>query len=578
MLKLARFLKEYKKEVILGPIFKLIEAIFELITPLIMAKIIDVGVKSGDITYVLKMGWLMVVLGAVGLACALTCQYFGSVASQGVGTKLRNELFKHINTFSHAEIDRFGTPSLITRVTNDVNQLQFSVAMLIRLVIRAPFLAIGAVIMAMIVNLRLSLIFFLATPLIGLALYIITTKSVPFYRMLQKRLDRISLISRENLEGARVIRAFSKEETEQERFAQASSELMDTAIRVNKLSALLNPITYLIVNSAIIAILWFGSSHVDQGIFMQGDMIALVSYMTQTLLALVVVVNLIMIFTKASASAARVNEVFETVPSVVQKSDKMVQLMDNAPKICFEEVAFSYEGASEPSLKDIAITIEKGDTVGIIGGTGAGKTTFANLIARFYDVDEGKILIDGVDVKEYPFQQLRDQIGLVPQSAVLFTGTIKENLTWGLEHASRDQIMKALQIAQAWEFVEKMPMKEDTIISQGGKNLSGGQKQRLTIARALIREPQILILDDSASALDYATDAKLRKAIKEQTQEITVIMISQRVSSIKNADKIIVLHEGEIAGIGTHEALRKECETYREICTSQLSEREVDAI
>ena len=574
MFKLTRFLKAYKKQVILGPIFKLTEAIFELIVPLVMASIIDVGIKNNDIGYVLKMGGLMILLGAVGLGCALTCQYFASIASQGFGTAVRNALFRQMNRFSHAEIDRFGTPSLITRLTNDVNQLQYAVAMLIRLVVRAPFLAVGAMIMALSLDFKLSIVLLIAMPLIVLVLYLVMTRSIPFYRVIQKKLDRISLITRENLSGTRVIRAFSKQKQEKERFAAATEDLARTSIRVGRISALLNPVTYVIMNLGIAAIIWFGGYRVEEGALTQGEIIAFVNYMTQILLALLVVANLVVTFTKAAASAIRVNEVFETEPSVQDTAQNEAQAVPGAPKITFRNVTFRYQSAEEAELTDLSFTVETGQTVGIIGGTGAGKSTLVNLIPRFYDVNLGQVLIDGVDVREYPLRQLRKKIGMVPQRAVLFSGTIEKNMRWAKRDASEEEIRRALSIAQAAEFVDKLPGGLQTRVDQEGKNFSGGQRQRLTIARALVGNPEILILDDSASALDFATDAALRRAIQKETKGMTVLIVSQRASSIRHADQILVLDDGRAAGIGKHEELMENCEVYREICLSQLSAEE----
>lgn len=575
MLKLARFLKQFRKQVIIGPIFKLTEAIFELIVPIITAKMIDNGVRAGNVNYVWRMGGVMLLLGVVGLCCALICQKLASVASQGFGTAVRSAMYAHINTFSHSEIDKFGTPSLITRITNDVNQLQYAVAMLIRLVIRAPFLAIGAIVMAMLIDMKLATVFLIATPLIALVLYVIMSRSVPFFRVMQKKLDTISLISREGLSGARVIRAFSKQDSEVERFNTAADDQTNTAIQVGKLSALLNPLAYVIMNFAIIAIIWFGGWRVNSGGMTQGEVIAFVNYMSQTLLALIVVANLVVTFTKASASAARVNEVFETTTSVAETNDKPVLRVPNTPRVDFQHVCFSYDGSDKYAVKDLNFSILPDETVGIIGGTGSGKSTLVSLIPRFYDTTEGKILIDGVNVRDYSFAELRGQIGMVPQEAVLFSGTIESNLRWGQEDATREELNKALKIAQAMEFVSAMPAGIESPVNQGGKNFSGGQKQRLTIARALIGNPQILILDDSASALDFATDAALRKSIQNETTGMTVLMVSQRASTIKRADKIIVLDDGEVAGIGTHEQLMESCEVYQEICLSQLSKDEV---
>lgn len=580
MLKLARFLKKYRLQVILGPIFKLTEAVFELIVPIVTAQIIDNGVRTGDVQYVWRMGGVMLLLGMVGLGCALVCQKMASIASQGFGTVLRDELYHHINTFSHAEIDRFGTPSLITRITNDVNQLQYAVAMLIRLVIRAPFLALGAVIMAMTIDIQLSLVFLVATPLIALVLYVIMSRSVPYFKVMQKKLDKISLISREGLNGARVIRAFSKQESEAERFQLAANEQTDTAIRVAKLSALLNPLTYLIMNFAVIAIVWFGGSRVSAGGMTQGEVIAFVNYMSQILLALIVVANLVVTFTKAAASAARVNEVLDTQPSVVEGYGAL-KPVKQAPKIAFEQVSFSYTGHAgenqeKYAVKDLGFTIEAGQTIGIIGGTGSGKSTLIGLIPRFYDATQGQVRVDNVNVKDYTFAQLRGKIGMVPQHAELFSGTIESNLRWGNEKATPEDLDRALRIAQAKEFVDRLPEGLQSKVSQGGKNFSGGQKQRLTIARALTGNPEILILDDSASALDFATDAALRRALKTETKGMTVLMVSQRASTVKAADQIIVMDDGRIAGIGTHQHLMEQCEVYREICLSQLSKEEAE--
>ncbi|MEG2625603.1 MAG: ABC transporter ATP-binding protein [Christensenella sp.] len=575
MYKLSKYLKRYKKETIIGPVFKLIEAILELIAPFIMANIIDVGIKNSDFDYVLRMGALMILMAVIGLLCALVCQYCAAKASQGFGTDLRNRMFEHIGELSHAELDIIGTPSLITRITNDINQLQVAVAMLIRLVIRAPFLVIGATAMAMIIDFQMSLIFVAAAVGIAGILYLIMTRSVPFYRAIQKLLDRISLITRENLAGARVIRAFSGQRKEKKRFETATDDLKSASVRVGKISAMLNPLTYLVVNIAIIAIIWLGGGAVNDGALEQGQIVALVQYMTQILLALIVVANLVVIFTKASASAARVNEVFEMQTSVTERKNvKTVQrAQEGVPKIEFSNVFFSY-GDDAPELTDVSVRIMQGQTVGVIGGTGAGKSTFVNLIARFYDVNSGTVRLDGEDVRNYSFEQLRAQVGIVPQQAVLFTGTVRENMQWRDENATDAEIVTALKIAQAYEFVEKMPQKLDALIAQGGKNLSGGQKQRLTIARALVGNPEILILDDSASALDFATDAALRHALSAYSNDITIITVSQRVTTIKNSDKIIVLDDGIVVGEGTHDELFEANDIYREICLSQLSESE----
>lgn len=581
MLKFARFLKQFKKEVLIGPVFKLTEAVFELIVPLVMAQIIDVGIANGDRGYVLRMGGVMVLLGLVGLGCALICQYCAARASQGFGTVLRSEMFRHINTLSHGEIDQIGTPSLITRITNDVNQLQLAVAMLIRLVVRAPFLVIGATVMALLLDWKLACIFFVAAPLMALVLYLVMSRSIPFYRIIQKKLDRISLITRENLSGVRVIRAFSRQEKEKERFAQASEDQMTTSITVGRISALLNPLTSAIINLAIAAVIWFGGFRVDAGGMTQGEVIAFVNYLNQILLAMIVVANLVVIFTKAAASATRVDEVLELHPSIVNRVSRPAQEVEGSPEIAFDAVSFAYPDAGAYSLSDISFTVARGQTLGIIGGTGCGKSTLVNLIPRFYEVSQGSIKVDGVDVRDYPMEQLRGKVGIVPQRAVLFSGTLRQNMQWRKQDATDEEIWQALETAQAASFVRKMPDGLDSVILQGGKNLSGGQKQRLTIARALVGEPEILILDDSASALDFATDAALRRAIAkfsaERGNRMTTIIVSQRANTVRYADQIVVLDDGKAAGIGTHEQLLESCQIYREIYWSQNERQEAVA-
>ena len=581
MLKFARFLKQFKKEVLIGPVFKLTEAVFELIVPLVMAQIIDVGIANGDRGYVLRMGGVMVLLGLVGLGCALICQYCAARASQGFGTVLRSEMFRHINTLSHGEIDQIGTPSLITRITNDVNQLQLAVAMLIRLVVRAPFLVIGATVMALLLDWKLACIFFVAAPLMALVLYLVMSRSIPFYRIIQKKLDRISLITRENLSGVRVIRAFSRQEKEKERFAQASEDQMSTSIAVGRISALLNPLTSAIINLAIAAVIWFGGFRVDAGGMTQGEVIAFVNYLNQILLAMIVVANLVVIFTKAAASATRVDEVLELHPSIVNRVSRPAQEVEGSPEIAFDAVSFAYPDAGAYSLSDISFTVARGQTLGIIGGTGCGKSTLVNLIPRFYEVSQGCIRVDGVDVRDYPMDQLRGKVGIVPQRAVLFSGTLRQNMQWRKQDATDEEIWQALETAQAASFVRKMPDGLDSVILQGGKNLSGGQKQRLTIARALVGEPEILILDDSASALDFATDAALRRAIAKfsagRGNRMTTIIVSQRANTVRYADQIVVLDDGKAAGIGTHEQLLESCQTYREIYWSQNERQEAVA-
>lgn len=581
MLKFARFLKQFKREVLIGPVFKLTEAVFELIVPLVMAQIIDVGIANGDRGYVLRMGGVMVLLGLVGLGCALICQYCAARASQGFGTVLRSEMFRHINTLSHGEIDQIGTPSLITRITNDVNQLQLAVAMLIRLVVRAPFLVIGATVMALLLDWKLACIFFVAAPLMALVLYLVMSRSIPFYRIIQKKLDRISLITRENLSGVRVIRAFSRQEKEKERFAQASEDQMSTSIAVGRISALLNPLTSAIINLAIAAVIWFGGFRVDAGGMTQGEVIAFVNYLNQILLAMIVVANLVVIFTKAAASATRVDEVLELHPSIVNRVSRPAQEVEGSPEIAFDAVSFAYPDAGAYSLSDISFTVARGQTLGIIGGTGCGKSTLVNLIPRFYEVSQGSLKVDGVDVRDYPMEQLRGKVGIVPQRAVLFSGTLRQNMQWRKQDATDEEIWQALETAQAASFVRKMPDGLDSVILQGGKNLSGGQKQRLTIARALVGEPEILILDDSASALDFATDAALRRAIAKfsagRGNRMTTIIVSQRANTVRYADRIVVLDDGKAAGIGTHEQLLESCQTYREIYWSQNERQEAVA-
>lgn len=575
LFKIAVYLKPYKKEAIIGPIFKLMEAILELILPTIVALIINNGVGNHDSAYVYRMGGLMVLMSLLGFGCSMVCQYYAARASQGFGTTLRNKMFKHITSLSYAELDTFGTPTLINRITNDVNQLQIAVAMLIRLVIRAPFICIGAIIMSMILDFRLSLILIAATPIFGIILYFIITRSAPLYRKYQQKLDALALVLSENLSGIRVIRAFAKRRTEKERFDASSEDLTTTAIRVSRISALLGPMTTLVVNAAIIAILWVGGIHIDGGRLSQGEIIAFINYVTQILLALIVVSNLVIIFTKASSSANRVNEVLSVKASVSEDGNVVMTEPDHtAPAISFDHVSFGYNTTGELALEDISVVINRGETVGLIGSTGSGKSTFVNLIPRFYDAVQGEVKVDGVNVRDYKLHQLREKIGIVPQKAVLFTGTIAENIRWGKEDANEEEIMQAAFVAQAEEFIRKLPEGLNTQVSRGGLNLSGGQKQRLTIARAVVGKPSILILDDSSSALDFATDAALRKALKESSQQMTVLVVSQRVSTVRQADKIMVFEEGRIAGVGTHEELMRGCEVYKEICLSQLSSEE----
>ena len=574
MRKLLHYLKPYMCQVTLGPVFKLIEAIFELIVPLVIADMIDVGVKSGNNVYVLQRGGILLALGLVGLLSSLTCQYMASVASQGVGTDLRNTLFAHIQSLSHKELDMFDTPTLVTRMTSDINQLQLAVAMLIRLVVRAPFLAVGAAVMAIRIDLQLSLVLLAVMPLIAVLLYIIMGRSVPFYKVIQKKLDAIARITRENLSGVRVVRAFGTQDREEKRFQDACNDQADVTIRIGRLSAWLSPLSFAIMNLGIVAILWFGGVRVNSGNLTQGQLVAFVNYMTQILLALVVVANLVVIFTKASASAARVNAIFDVKTSMEDSATEPVIALPNAPRISFSNVSFRYGQSGENALKHASFDVYPGQTIGIIGGTGSGKSTLVSLIPRLYDASQGSVLIDGVDVRNYPFKQLREKIGIVPQQVMLFSGTVAENLRWRKADASDKEIEQALKTAQALSFVNALSEKLDTKILPGGKDLSGGQRQRLTIARALVGKPEILILDDSASALDYATDAALRQALKLYAKESTVLIVSQRVASVRWADMILVMDEGEIVGQGTHEQLIQTCSVYRETSLSQQGAKE----
>ena len=578
MFRLARFLKNYKIQSILGPIFKMIEATFELFVPIVMAKIIDVGIHNKNTSYIYKMGAVLILLGLLGLVSSLTAQYFAARASMGFGTALRTSLFSHINSFSHKELDKIGIGALITRLTSDINQAQTGVNMILRLFLRSPFIVLGAIIMAFTINVKLTLIFLLFTPAIAFVIYIIMSKTIPIYKTVQKRQDDISTITRENLSGIRVIRAFSKEKFEQKRFADTSNSLLKEQLLAGRISALLNPATYVLVNIATILIIWFGGVYTFRGNITQGEVIALVSYMSQILLALVALANLIVIITKAQASSVRINDIFDIKPSLTDDNASIYCLSDldnSIPVIEYRNVCYSYyETAEKYALKNISFKVSAGETVGIIGGTGAGKSTLINLMPRFIDVTEGEILFNGNNIKSYTFETLRKNICVVAQKSMLFKGTIKDNIKWGKKNASDDEIWKALEDAQAAEFVKEKGL--DFEISQGGKNLSGGQKQRLSIARALVAQPKILILDDSSSALDFATDAKLRRALNKNSNNRTTFIVSQRATAIKHADFIIVLDNGEIKGIGNHNELLRTCETYREICSSQLSKEELD--
>lgn len=575
MFKLAKYLKNYKLQSIFGPLFKLIEACFELAVPLIMADIIDTGIKNEDSSYILWRGGVLVLLGVLGLACSLTAQYFAAKASVGFGQELRTALFKHINSLSYTEIDKLGSHTLVTRMTSDINQAQTGVNMILRLFLRSPFIVLGSVIMAFTISVRLTLIFLMITPVLSYVIYKIMSLTIPRFKKVQGTLDRTNLITSENLVGTRVIRAFSRQKDEQAEFEKNAEELRKMQIIAGRISAIMNPATYVVVNLAIAAILWYGGKSVNIGGITQGEVIALLNYMNQILLALLAVAILVTNITRMYACAGRINEVFDVQTTVSDEGNSEALEKQGAPRVEFKDVCFRYAGSGEDVLQHISFATAKGETIGIIGGTGSGKSSVINLVPRFYDASSGSVLVDGVDVKDFPFSQLRSKIGIVPQKAVLFKGTVRENMSWRDKNATDEQIWQALEIAQAKDFIEQKQGQLDFEILQEGKNLSGGQRQRLTIARALVGSPEILILDDSASALDLVTDAALRKAIAEKTSGMTVFIVSQRISSIRNADKIIVLEDGKVAGIGTHMELYRGCEVYKEICLSQLSEKEV---
>ncbi|MGN0699746.1 MAG: ABC transporter ATP-binding protein [Oscillospiraceae bacterium] len=572
MIKLARYLKHFKLNVTIGPLCKLTEAIFELIVPLVMAEIIDNGIANGDNDYILHHGIILILLAVLGLMCALVCQYMASVASQGVGTRLRADLYAHINSLSYKEIDDLGTPAMVTRITNDVNQVQTAVAMLIRLVVRAPFLVIGATIMAFTIDAKLSLIFLGAMAAIVLIMYPIMTATVKLFKKQQRSLDGVSRITRENLSGVRVVRAFSRQDYEQERFEETAEEYRKLAVKAGRINALLNPAIFIMVNTAYLLIVWLGGKTVSAGELSQGQVIALINYMTQISLALVVVANLVTIFTKAAASSARINEVFDMKPSVVGAGSDPEE-SESAPAIEFDSVSFTYNGG-EHALEDISFSLQKGETLGIIGGTGSGKSTLVNLICRFYDCTSGSVKLNGADVRSYKTNTLRRKIAVVPQKTELISGSLRDNIAFGNPDVTDEDIQKALSVAQAKEFTDKLDGGLSSRILQGGKNLSGGQKQRLAIARAVAQSPEILILDDSSSALDYATDAQLRRAIKEDIS-VTTVIVSQRANSIRHADLIICLDDGRAVGMGTHAHLLKTCDVYREICRTQYTEQEL---
>ena len=570
MRSLLKYLKDYKKESILAPVFKMLEASFELFVPLVMAAIIDTGIANHDKGYIFRMGGVLVALGLIGLACSVTAQFFSAKAAVGFATKLRHALFSHIQGLSYAELDTLGTNTLITRMTSDVNQLQSGVNLTLRLLLRSPFIVFGAMIMAFTVDVKAALIFVVAIPLLSIVVFGIMIVSLPLYKKVQAALDKVLGRTRENLEGARVIRAFCKEGQEIESFSEENDALLNIQVFVGKISAAMNPLTYIIVNIALVVLLWTGAIRVDGGIITQGAVVALVNYMSQILVELIKMANLIIQITKALACAKRIESIL-----AVENSQQIEDLTQQAKAetddvIRFDHVGLTYQGGGEESLTDIDFAVKKGQTIGIIGGTGSGKTSVVNLIPRLYDATRGTVYVDGQDVKTYDPKLLRSKVGIVPQKAVLFAGTIRENLMWGNENATEEQLERALEISQAKEFVDTKEGRLDFKIAQGGKNLSGGQRQRMTIARAVVRDPEILILDDSASALDFATDAKLRHAIREMGNDMVVIIVSQRSSSIQYADQIIVLDDGKMVGIGTHDSLLAENEVYQEIYYSQF--------
>lgn len=571
MKKVLPFFKSYKKELILGPLFKLIEAILELFIPIVMIKIIDIGIPNNDINYIIRIGFILILLGLVGLTFALICQYYASIASQGIGANIRTALFEHINKLSYKEIDTIGTSTLITRLTNDITLIQNGIAMLIRLGTRSPFVIIGSTIMAFAINFQLALIFLITMPIISAILFLIMKKSVKIYKEIQKKLENISLITKENIEGVRAVKAFSKEKREIERFRKGNAAYSEENIKALKVSSLLNPLTSIVMNFAIVFILYFGANKVNLGISTQGEIIALINYITQISLALIVFSQLVITLTKGYTSLIRVSEILEVNPSLIENNNELsiTSVDKRKPLIEFRNVYFTYNNSQEYSLKNISFKINKNETVGIIGGTASGKSTIINLLCRFYDTTKGEILINGINVKNYSFKELRNLISLVPQKSVLFSGTIRSNLELGNKNLNDIELKRVLDISMASDFVNKLEDKYDAKVLKGGKNFSGGQKQRLSIARALAKNSEILILDDSLSALDFSTDLQVRKKLKEEVKNKTIIMISQRASSLKNADKIIVLDNGEVKAIGTHDELLDTCYVYKEIYYSQ---------
>lgn len=586
---LRRFGGKFLRYMVIGPACKLIEVIFDLLTPLVIAQMIDKGIGARDVNAVVHYGMVLGAMAVIGISFTLVCQKMAALTSQGMGTDIRGALYKHINKLSYAELDRFGTPSLITRITNDVNQVQLAVALGVRMLIRWPFLAVGSMCAALAIDLKLGMIFLICTPAIGLVFWFVMARCIPYYRQLQAKLDRIALICREGLSGARVVRAFVREDHERERFAQAADDQANTAIAVGKLSSILNPVTFLVMNLGVCAILWVGGIQVSVGELTQGQVMAFVNYMTQTLTSIVYVANLVVVFTKASASASRINEVLNCVPSITDEDNEPVALpkpgnVAPVPALSLSHVSFSFGAGAANAVNDVTLELPLGKTLGIIGGTGSGKSTLVSLIPRLYDASTGSVSVMGADVRTWPLDQLRRVVATVPQRASLVSGTIRSNLTWRDETATDEELWAALDMAQASEFVRNKPQGLDAPVEAGGKNFSGGQRQRLTIARALVGSPQILIMDDSASALDFKTDAALRHAIRERSMRgaakgglpLTTVIVSQRVSTVRDADMICVLDHGSVAGLGTHDELYTTCRLYREICQSQLRREELE--
>lgn len=586
---LRRFGGKFRRYMVIGPACKLIEVIFDLLTPLVIAQMIDKGIGSHDVSAVIHYGMLLAAMAVIGISFTLVCQKMAALTSQGMGTDIRGALYEHINKLNYAELDRFGTPSLITRITNDVNQVQLAVALGVRMLIRWPFLAVGSMCAALAIDLKLGMIFLICTPAIGLVFWFVMARCIPYYRQLQAKLDRIALICREGLSGARVVRAFVREDHERERFAQAADDQANTAIAVGKLSSILNPVTFLVMNLGVCAILWVGGIQVSVGELTQGQVMAFVNYMTQTLTSIVYVANLVVVFTKASASASRINEVLNCVPSITDEDNEPVALpkpgnVAPVPALSFDHASFSFGTGAANAVNDVTLELPLGKTLGIIGGTGSGKSTLVSLIPRLYDAGTGSVSVMGADVRTWPLDQLRHVVATVPQRASLVSGTIRSNLTWRDESATDEELWAALDMAQASELVRNKPQGLDAPVEAGGKNFSGGQRQRLTIARALVGSPQILIMDDSASALDFKTDAALRHAIRERSVRgaaegglpLSTVIVSQRVSTVRDADMICVLDHGSVAGLGTHDELYTSCQLYREICQSQLRREELE--